>query len=114
MGCGSLERKRRKRWALSLKVFAVRPSIGQTLANDALSQLVGALSVIHAKRNAVVMTEIELRQIAMQMLLGAMLIGAEHAAFENREVAFDGVRGDDRGFDNRLAIARFSSVTSFQ
>ena len=76
-------RQRRKRSALCLKVFAVRPSISEALANDTLSQSVGAVSVVHAKRCAVVMAEIKLRQIAMQMLFGAMLIGAEHAALEN-------------------------------
>ena len=78
LGCGSLERQRRKRCALSVNVFAVRPSIGQALANDAFGQLIRAVGIIHAKRNAVVMTEIKFRQIAMQMLLGAMLIGAAH------------------------------------
>ena len=50
------------------------------------------------------MAEIKLRQITVQMLLRAMLVGAEHSALENAEIAFDGVGGDDRGFDNRLAI----------
>jgi len=40
-GFGCLERQRRKRLALCLNVFAVRPSIGKTLANDALGRNLG-------------------------------------------------------------------------
>jgi hypothetical protein len=57
-----------------LNVGAVRPSIGQALANDALGQLFGALAIVHAKRNAVVMVEIKFRQITVQMFLGTMLV----------------------------------------
>ena len=43
-----------KRFALSLNVGAVRPSIGEAFANDAFGQFVRAVSIIHAKRNAIV------------------------------------------------------------
>ena len=69
LGLGSFSRQRRKRSALCLNVFAVRPSIGEALADDALGKLCSALSIVHAKRGAVVMAEIELRQITVQMLL---------------------------------------------
>jgi hypothetical protein len=74
-------RQRRKRSALRRNVFLVRPSIGQSLANDALSQLLGAVTVVNAKRNAVVIAEIEFRQITVQVLFAAILIGAAHTAF---------------------------------
>jgi hypothetical protein len=38
--------------------------------------------------------KIKLRQLAMQMLLGAMLVSTAHAALENREVAFNGIGRD--------------------
>src|SRR4051794_28765350 len=80
---GCLERQCRKRSALSLNVFAVRPSIGQALSNDTHSQFIGAPVIVHAKGGAVVVAEIKLRQITVQMFFGAMLVGAEHAALEN-------------------------------
>jgi hypothetical protein len=80
LGLGCFCFQRRKRWALCLNVFAVRPSIGKALANDALGEFVSAFGIVHAKRDAVVMAEIELRQITVQMLLGTVLVGAAHAA----------------------------------
>jgi hypothetical protein len=50
------------------------------------------LLVVNAKRNARVVPEIELRQIPVQMLFGAMLVDAMHAALKDAEHAFDGVR----------------------
>ena len=48
-----------------------------------------------AKRNAVAVAKIELGEIAVQVLLAAMLVDALHPAFEDREEALDGVgRGD--------------------
>ena len=69
--------------------------IGQPLADDALHGAGGALHVIYAEPNAIAIAEIELRQIAVQMLLAAMLVDALHAALEDRVVAFDGVGADD-------------------
>ena len=40
----------------------------------------------------------------MQVLLGAMLIDALHAAIEDRIVALNRVRGDGLGYDDGLAI----------
>lgn len=65
--------------------------IGEPLADDAGQDLIGAALVVHAQRNTMIVPEIELRKIAMQVLFGAMLISAAHAALEDREVAFDGV-----------------------
>src|SRR3546814_16225141 len=55
---------------------------------------VGALAIIHAVRDPVVIPELIFRQIAMQMLFTAMLIDDLHAAFDDTEIAFDGVAVD--------------------
>src|ERR1700687_1328170 len=68
--------------------------IGQSLADSALNRAGGTLNIIYAEPNAVAISEIEFRKITVQMLLGAMLIDALHAALENRVVAFDRVGGD--------------------
>ena len=78
MGCYFFQR--RKRSALEWNVFWVRRSIGQALSNDALGEFIGAVAVIDAQSNAVVIAEIELRQITMQMLLGAVLVPSKRSA----------------------------------
>src|SRR5580700_3342288 len=50
-----------------------------------------ALHIVNALVLSVAVAEIELRQIPMQMGLGNVLIGAIHAALEDRKEAFDGV-----------------------
>ena len=60
--------------------------------------------VVHAELGAVAVAEIELRQIAVQMLFAAMLIDALHAALEDREEAFDRVRMRSRRERIRLAL----------
>jgi hypothetical protein len=69
----------------------VRPPIGQTLAGETAKGLAATLPIIAAVRDPVVVAELELRDIPMQMLLGAMLIDALHAALEDREAAFNRV-----------------------
>ena len=66
-------------------------SIGQALPDNTLHYAISAGDVIHAQRDAVVVAEIELRKIAVKVLFCTMLIGALHAALENREHAFDGI-----------------------
>jgi hypothetical protein len=56
------------------------PSIRQSLSNDTRSDFRNALVIFDAKRLAVVIAKIEFREIAVQMLLAAMLIDALHAA----------------------------------
>jgi hypothetical protein len=51
-----------------------------------------ALGVVNAQPDAIAVAEIEFAQVAMQVLLGAVLIDAFHAAFEYRKVTFDRVR----------------------
>src|SRR5689334_13996249 len=69
--------------------------VGQPLPNDALQRLLGARHVIHTPRDAVAIAEIELREIAMQVLLFAVLVDALHAALEDRIEALNRVGGDD-------------------
>jgi hypothetical protein len=75
--------QRRKRRALKWNVFLVRPSIGEALSNDALSQLIGAAGIVNAQRDTVVIAEIKFSQIAVLMLFRAMLVGAAHTALEH-------------------------------
>ena len=67
----------------------VRPSIHQALALRALNDLGNALRILDAKRGTIRVAKIELSQIAVQVLLAAMLINALHAALEDRVVALD-------------------------
>ena len=82
-------------------------SIGQSLANCALNRTGGALHVIYALPDAIAIPEIELAQVAVQVLLGAMLVDALHAALEDRIVALNSVGGDSGGFDDGVAIRAF-------
>jgi hypothetical protein len=68
--------------------------IGKTLADDTTEQLVSAIGVVAAGRGTVGIAELKLCEIAVQMLLGAMLINATHPALEDAERAFDAVGGD--------------------
>ena len=65
--------------------------IGQPLALHADQQIDGAVEVIHAQRLAIAVAEIELVQVALQVMLGNVVIGANNAALENSEVGFYGV-----------------------
>lgn len=68
--------------------------IGQPLAFHALQKVIGALYVIDAKRDAIVIAKVELGEIAVQVIMRAMLIHTFHATLENREETFDGVGMD--------------------
>jgi len=83
-------------FANSFGVFflPVNPPIREAFAFDALEGDHGTHVVIDAEADAVVVAEIELREITVQMVLAAMLIDALHAALEDGEVAFDGVGVD--------------------
>ena len=72
--------------------------IGEPLAFDAFDSGFGAVNVAVAEPNAMVVAEVKFREIAVQMLLVAVLINSLHAALEDRERAFDGV-GVDLGAD---------------
>ena len=59
------------------------PPIGEALAADGGQQHVVAFGISDLERRAAVVTEIELGQIAMQVSLAAMLIGADHSALKD-------------------------------
>lgn len=65
--------------------------IGQPLASRAANSNLGALHVINAKADAVVHAEVEFRQISVNVLLAHVLVDADKAAFEQREIAFERV-----------------------
>ena len=58
-------------------------SVGQPLALSALDHLHGPLFVAHAETDPVVIPEVKFRQIPVQMLFLAVLVGATHAALED-------------------------------
>src|SRR5437879_2704736 len=64
--------------------------IGQTFAFNAAQQFLRAISVVHAKRDAIAVPEVEFGNIAVQMIGCAMLIDAFHAALEDGEESFNG------------------------
>jgi len=66
-------------------------SVSEALADNALERVRSARRIINTKRSALIIAEIELREIALQVLFIAMLVGAFHAALEHAEKAFDGV-----------------------
>src|SRR5579863_9689983 len=81
--------------ALARAPYRRRPSVnrlvGEPLADNAFQRAVGAGHIVNAKFDPVAIAEIELGQIAVQVLFLAMLIDALHAALEDRIVAFGGV-----------------------
>ena len=56
-----------------------------------LEQHIGAVAIVVVKCNAVVVAKIELVDVALQVLVRALLIDAAHSALEDAEIAFDGV-----------------------
>src|SRR3546814_7994323 len=90
----SRQRWLRGRFPAFLRGDAVNPPIGDALSSDTLQGNIGALSIFNTAGAAVGVTEIKLRQIAVQMLLAAMLVDAAHPTFEDREKAFNGVGVD--------------------
>jgi hypothetical protein len=69
-------------FCLSVRGF-VRLVICQSLANNALNRFGCAHFVIDAKRRAFVVSEIELGQIALEMLLADVVECPVNAAFED-------------------------------
>ena len=65
--------------------------IRQTLAGRAFDRDGLALHVVDAKLGARVLAEIELGQIAVQMLFAAVLINTDHAALKDAVISLDGV-----------------------
>lgn len=70
----------------------VRSCVGQPLAGRSSQGNLTTLRIINTVCNAIVVTEVELCFIAVQKLLGAVLIDAFHAALEDAVEALNGVR----------------------
>src|SRR3954451_13415141 len=77
----------------------VRRRVGQSLSDDALHGAGCALRIVYAQPDPIGIAEIKFGQVAVKMLLAAMLVSAGHATFENREITFDGI-----GMDQALAV----------
>jgi hypothetical protein len=76
-----------------LECGLVSPPIGEPLAFHAFEGG-GARGVVNANGDALIVAELKFREIAVQVLLGAMLIDALHAAPEDAESALDRVGMD--------------------
>src|SRR5205085_6237586 len=53
----------------SFSALATSGLVGETLSNDALQRLVRAHGIVNAQRRAGIIAEIELREVAVKMLL---------------------------------------------
>jgi hypothetical protein len=84
--------------------------IGQALAVRAFDRRQRPVNVAAPPRDPVIVSEIKFREIAVQMLLGAVLIDAFHAALEDGIVAFDGVGGDLAAYIFLFAVVHRAMV----
>lgn len=71
------------------------PPIGQALASDSLERQIGAVRIAVAKRRAGVIAEAELFAVALQVLRGNVVEGADQTTLEHREETFHSVRMSD-------------------
>lgn len=76
-------RQRLNRPACLLKSGFVRPPIREALAGSTFHGKGSTFAIVKAKLGAVIKTKIVFGEIAMQMLLAAMLIDAAHTALED-------------------------------
>src|SRR5437762_1720250 len=71
-------------WALCLLfpygLSVVRLPVSEPLPDDAFNRALSALYIICAEPHAVTISKIELRKVAVQVLLTAMLVHTFHAA----------------------------------
>ena len=84
----SLSRPRRKSRSALLPTSCL---IGEPAALEPGQGNLGALHVIHTKTGAGILPEIKFGHVAVQMLAFDVLVGADHAALEDGEKAFEGV-----------------------
>jgi hypothetical protein len=64
-------------------LLATSPPISEALAACALDRTAGTLGIVNPELDTVRIAEIELGEIAVQMLFAAVLIDADHATFED-------------------------------
>ena len=67
--------------------------IGEPLAGCTHRAFLGALHIVHAKPDAVVVSEIELGSVPLEMSRADVLVNAIDAALEDLEIVFAGVHG---------------------
>ena len=67
----------------------ISPPIGEALPLDALEDDIGALIIVNAKPDAFVVSEIELGEIALQVLLADVLIDTDDAALDDAEIVLE-------------------------
>ena len=70
------------------------PAICQSFPCHGGQQGFRSFSVILSIGNPIVVAELELGNVPMQVLLGAMLIDTLHAPLEDREISLDGIGMD--------------------
>ena len=76
----------------------MRTAISQALTHDPEQCAIRPRHIIYAQLHPIVVPEIELRHVAVQVPLGAMLVDTLHAALEHGVEAFDRI-GVDRRID---------------
>ena len=101
---GRLERR-------GVSPFETSRRIGQALALCAGQDAIRAGQIVNAELRAVVVTEIEFGGVPMQVRLGNMEVAAKHAALEDAEIVFDGVRVPEVGADIFLGAVVDRAVT---
>lgn len=74
----------------------VRPSIGKALALDALQNSIGTHLVVDPKPDAIVKAELKFCHVALQMLGFALVVRANHSAFEGAREILGSGSGSDR------------------
>ena len=99
---------------LGLGTGDVRISIGKALAADALQRLTGPFLIVNPKRDAVAVAEIKLCQIAVQVLLSAVLIDALLGAVGGASAAVHGSWMDLLEFQLDTNHAEASLAPSFR
>jgi hypothetical protein len=80
---GNFFRQRTKRLAAALKSGLVSRPVRETLALSILDGQRRTFPIGNAEGRAVIVAEIKFREIAMQVLFLAMLVGAAHSALEH-------------------------------
>jgi len=71
--------------------FPMSRSIGQALPYDAPNDAIGALDIINAECDPLVVAEIELGEIPLQVLLADVMIDSVDTALQDREIPFNGI-----------------------
>lgn len=90
-------------------LLATSPPIGQALPFNPLHHAAHAFGIFDAHGRAVRVAKIELGKVAMNVLFAAVLVDAVHAALEDREEAFNGVRRDTLDAQTRSDLEKIKA-----